>query len=99
MKVSIKNYKVIFKLLKNAFSRFSDSDALTHAAALSYYTLFSLPPLLLITINIAGLFYDQSVVDKIIFENIAQFIGPESALELSKTVKTSVCLLIQISWP
>ncbi|MEZ5057533.1 MAG: YihY/virulence factor BrkB family protein [Saprospiraceae bacterium] len=87
MKVSIKNYKVIFKLLKNAFSRFSDSDALTHAAALSYYTLFSLPPLLLITINIAGLFYDQSVVDKIIFENIAQFIGPESALELSKTVK------------
>lgn len=82
-----KTFKLLVKLVGNAVSRYSDSDALTYAAALSYYTLFSLPPLLLITINVAGVFYDPAVVDNIIFENIAQFVGEESALELSKTVK------------
>jgi membrane protein len=82
-----KAFKNLLDLVGKAVSRFSNSDALTYAAALSYYTLFSLPPLLLITINIAGIFYDPAVVDDIIFENIAQFVGKESAVELSKTVK------------
>ena len=83
-----KKIKNLIKLVSLAFSRFFSSNALTHAAALSYYTLFSLPPLLLITIKVVRFFYDKAVVDKIIFENIAQFVGPESALELSNTVKS-----------
>jgi membrane protein len=82
-----KSFKILYDLVGKAVSRYAESDALTYAAALSYYTLFSLPPLLLITINVAGIFYDPSVVDDIIFENIAQFVGKESAVELSKTVK------------
>ena len=44
----------MFKLLQYTFARFSSDNCPQIAAALAYYTLFSMPPLLAIAISIAG---------------------------------------------
>jgi len=47
------------------------------AAALSYYTLFSLTPLLVIAIGIAGIAFGHETAQQQILETIQDLIGPE----------------------
>ena len=51
--------KAVFGILKDAAADWSEDNAPRLGAALSYYTVFSLAPLLLITIAIAGLAFGQ----------------------------------------
>jgi membrane protein len=48
----------VFSIFKRAILEFIDDDCATMAAALAYYTIFSLPPLLLVIIKLAGLLLD-----------------------------------------
>lgn len=51
------------ELYKNAFSYWQKDKVAMLSAALSYYTIFSLAPLLVIVIAVAGLFFGRSVVE------------------------------------
>jgi membrane protein len=51
------NPKAIFNVLKDTFKDWSDDKATRLGAALSYYTLFSLGPFLVVVIAIASIFY------------------------------------------
>ena len=50
-------FKDGFSILKAAFSGFMNDMALKYSASLSYYTVFSLAPLLLLVISLAGIFF------------------------------------------
>lgn len=52
----MKKIKAIFNLIKQTFAEWSNDHATRLAAALAYYTVFSLAPLVLIAIVIAGAF-------------------------------------------
>ncbi|MGH2702082.1 MAG: YihY/virulence factor BrkB family protein [Actinomycetota bacterium] len=56
------------------------------AAALSYYTAFSLPPLLVLLIGIAGLFLGADAVRDRMVEEIAGLLGSDSAQLLGDAV-------------
>ncbi|MGH8927671.1 MAG: YihY/virulence factor BrkB family protein [Acidimicrobiia bacterium] len=56
------------------------------AAALSYYTAFSLPPLLVLLVGIAGLVYDAEAVRGRIVDEIAALVGTESARLLGDAI-------------
>ena len=47
--------KALWMLIKDTFVQWLDDNPLQLAAALAYYTLFSIAPLLLIAIAVAGL--------------------------------------------
>ena len=47
----------ILAVIKTSAGEFSNNNSFRHAAALSYYTIFSLPPLLLIVITLASSVY------------------------------------------
>ena len=47
----------IWTLLKKSFWAWSNENALEWGAALAYYTAFSIAPLLVIALTIAGFFY------------------------------------------
>jgi membrane protein len=68
-------------ILKNTFLEFSRDECPRKAAALSYYTIFSLPPLLVIIIISAGLVLDPAEVSGWIQGQIGQLIGPEAAAQ------------------
>lgn len=76
-------------LAKKSVSRFMDDDCMTMAAALAYYATFSIPPLLLIVISIAGLIFRRQVVQDQITEQIQGLIGQGAATQVGAMVQNA----------
>jgi len=79
--------KKYFKVFKDSLSKFSKDDIFTHAAALSYYTIFSLPPMLLIILFTTTYFYDEEVVKNALFTQIGSLVGQDGAAQLLITIE------------
>ena len=75
-----------FQILKTTVQRFSQREAFTYAAGLSYYTIFSLPPMLMVIIYSTTVFYDRNTIRKTIFGEIAEIVGQDSAAQLATTL-------------
>lgn len=52
----------IFRLVRNAAAEFNRDNCMQKAAALAYYTVFSLPPMLVVVTYFAGLLADPDVI-------------------------------------
>lgn len=68
-----------FYLLKETLKAWNDDYASSMGAALSYYTLFSIAPLLLIVIAIAGLIFGADVARGEIIGQLSGLMGEEGA--------------------
>jgi membrane protein len=66
-------------LLKESFGEWQRDKASRLAAALAYYTAFSIAPLLLLTISIAGLVLGDEAAQGTIFYQLQGLLGPEAA--------------------
>jgi membrane protein len=69
----------VWTLVKAAFSSWLDDYAPSMGAALAYYTLFSIAPLLLIVISTAGLVFGEQAVRGEIFDQLRGLMGDEGA--------------------
>ncbi len=67
----------IWTLLKNTVNEFINDDCSTMAAALSYYTVFSLPPLLYLVIRLTSLFFDPADIHGQVEKQIGNLIGSQ----------------------
>ncbi|HYK43030.1 MAG TPA: YhjD/YihY/BrkB family envelope integrity protein [Thermoanaerobaculia bacterium] len=76
--------RFVTDLFKEAFSAFMRDEALTRAAALAYYTILSLAPLLVIVIAVAGIAFGAEHVRNQILGQIGQLVGADAA----KTIGT-----------
>lgn len=65
-------------MLRAVFGEFLDDDAPRLAAALSYYAIFALPPLLVVILVISGFFLDPDQVQRWLEEQFGAMIGPEA---------------------
>jgi membrane protein len=68
-----------FRLLKDTINGFSEDDCPTMAAALSYYTVFSLPPLLVLLLAILGAVVDPRDIQGNIETQMREAMGPAGA--------------------
>jgi membrane protein len=73
------NVKQMWELSKESISAWSSDYAPSMGAALSYYTLFSIGPLLIIVISVAGLFFGADAVRTVIFDQLHALMGEEGA--------------------
>jgi membrane protein len=71
--------RAVAQLLKEAASSWLEDDAPSMGAALSYYTVFSIAPLLLIAISVAGLVFGEEAARGEIMAQLSGLIGTESA--------------------
>ncbi|MBW4459672.1 MAG: YihY/virulence factor BrkB family protein [Nodosilinea sp. WJT8-NPBG4] len=71
--------KQVWQLLKQAFKEWNQDQASQLAAALAYYTLFSLAPLLILAIAIASLFFDNGAVRDQLMGQVESLMGGASA--------------------
>ena len=76
-----------WKLLKKTFQEFDDDNAIKLSASLSYYTIFSLPPLLIIIMSIFSVFFGREAVTGRFFGQINGMVGNEAALQIQETIK------------
>ena len=67
------------RLLKDAVALWSSKNAFQHAGALAYYTLFSLAPLLILLIAIAGAFLGEEAARGEIAAQLSDLIGDQAA--------------------
>jgi membrane protein len=71
--------KSLWQFLKDIFTQWMGDEPFLLASSLSYYTLFSLAPLLVIAIALAGFVFGREAAQNQIVETIGGMIGPESA--------------------
>ena len=66
-------------LIKKTFKEWSEDKASRLAAALAYYTVFSIPPLLVVAIGIAALFTDRATVENQLVGQAGSLMGSQGA--------------------
>lgn len=66
-------------VLRAAVAGWIDDRAATMGAAIAYYAVFSLGPVLILIIALAGLVYGKQAAEGALFEQIADVVGQESA--------------------
>ncbi|KHJ37738.1 ribonuclease BN/unknown domain fusion protein [Pedobacter glucosidilyticus] len=88
MKKIIAKAKFIFKIIIKSFNAFMADKGLKLSASLSYYTIFSLGPMLVVLLSVAGFFYqEKQVLQEKVFEEIQGFIGSQAALQVQSLLK------------
>ena len=83
MRIRIKS---IFRLLKETFQEWQRDKASLLAAALAYYTVFSITPLLVIAIAIAGAVFGQDAAKGEILAQVNDLVGEKGAQAIEMTL-------------
>jgi membrane protein len=81
--------KETIDVLKQTFSEWMEDQAPTLGAALAYYTVFSLAPLLIISISIAGLVFSKEAAQGQIFDQLRGLLGDESGRAMEVMVQNA----------
>ena len=83
----VKILRKSWSLLKLTVEEFIDDNAIKLSASLSYYTIFALPPLLIIIFSVTGIFFGQEAVRGEFFGQINGMVGNEAAIQIQETIK------------
>ncbi|WP_159471494.1 YihY/virulence factor BrkB family protein [Dyadobacter sp. 3J3] len=81
--------KFTFSLIKDSFNEFMNDNGLKLAAALSYYTVFSLAPMLLVIISVVSFFYGKEAFTGELFGQISGLVGKDAAIQLQEIIKNA----------
>jgi membrane protein len=80
---------LFFKAARLAVGEFLDDKALRLSAALSYYSIFSLAPLLLLAISVAGLVYGDEAARGMIDDELVSIMGAPAATGVQELLANS----------
>src|SRR5438045_1784063 len=83
------NLKAIWGLIKAAGNAWVKDNAARLGAALSYYTIFAIPPLFVIVIFVASLFLDAATVRTDLFAEVGGLIGKKGADAIQSALSMS----------
>jgi membrane protein len=78
-----------WNIAKETFSEFIDNRVMKHSAALAYYTVFSLPALLIIIIWVSNIFYGREAIEGSIYAQITDFVGKDAAIQIQETIRNA----------
>jgi membrane protein len=76
----------VFTISKNALGAWWLKDPFRESAIIAYYSIFSLPGLLLIIITFAGYFFGQDAANSRVIDQFAQMIGTETAEQIQNII-------------
>lgn len=76
----------VFRILKDSVQAFAKSDSMTYAASTAFYTIFSMPAVLIILINIGAAFYNEGTVREELLAQISKLSGAESAATIDSII-------------
>jgi len=82
------NPKTAFALAKDTAKSWSEDKASRLAAALSYYTIFSIAPLLVLAIAVAGLVFGRDAASNQLFGEIRGLVGDQGAQAIQAMVQS-----------
>lgn len=74
-------------MLRDAWVEFDADHGMKLSAALSYYTIFSLGPVLILLISFAGILFGRDAVKGKLFYQINGLVGNEAALQIQQIIQ------------
>lgn len=81
-----KSWRTVFDLVKETFKEFNDDQALYYSASLAFFTIFALPPVIIIIIAVAGTMLGKETISHEIYQQIGTLAGQESAAQIRQMV-------------
>ena len=85
----MKALSAAWHLLRDTFSGFIDDEALSWGASIAYYTLFSIAPVLLVVVAIAGLVFGRDAAEGAIVDQFSVLMGHQTAEALQGMVESA----------
>ena len=82
----IKKYSSV---IKGAVQAFSHDNCVKLSAALSYYTIFSISPLLIIVISLSSIFFGKEAIQGKIYGQLHKLLGDTAALQIQDIIAAS----------
>lgn len=82
----IKGY---WQVLKQTGSDFIDDKVLKLSAALSYYTIFSIAPMLIVIITLFQVFLGREAIEGSVYGQINHLVGNQAALQIQEMIKNA----------
>ncbi len=76
----------LWVLFRTTFEEWNADNAARLAAALAYYTIFSIAPLVVIVVAVAGLFYGREAAQGQLTQEIGRYVSNRDAVDLIQTV-------------
>jgi membrane protein len=89
MKTTIPFYSGLWKISKKTFSAWFDADPFGQSALVAYYTIFSIPALLVIVISIVGFVFGHEAAQGQISAQIGSAIGKDAAKQVEEIIAKS----------
>ena len=80
-------FKQFWKVIVATFMGFINDNGLKLSASLAYYTVFSIAPLIILTISLTSLILQHHDFNDQIYQQIGQFVGKDAAIQLQSIVK------------
>jgi membrane protein len=81
--------KSTWSIIKQSFSDFMENKVLKLSAALAYYTIFSLPAMLIIIITVSNIFYGREAIEGTLYHQIAGFVGADAAAQIQQMIRSA----------
>lgn len=73
----------IWTIVKETYEEFSGDECMAMGASLAFYTMFSLPPILILVITIAGAIWHGDVdTQQALLQQIEMYMGPQGAAQI-----------------
>ncbi len=79
-----------WKVTKKTVKKFIEDKPMNYSSSIAFYTIFSLPAILIIIINIAGSIYDDETVRSSLISQIHSLFGENSANTIEKILTNAV---------
>lgn len=79
----------VWKSIKQSFADFFANNTLKLSAALAYYTIFSLPGLIIIVVWVSDIFYGHAAIEGTVYGQIAGLVGRDAALQIQDTIRAA----------
>ena len=79
----------VWHLVRDTVEGFIDDDALSRGASIAYYTLFSLAPILLIVVALAGLAFGRDAARGALVDQLSGLMGGKSAEALQAMIESA----------
>lgn len=78
--------KNVWTALKDSGSDFSNYNITKLSAALAYYTVFSIAPMLIVIISLCSFFYGREAIQGQVYGQIKSFVGPDAAIQIQQII-------------
>src|SRR5688572_7088289 len=71
-------------ILKQTVLNFFQDDSFSYASSIAFYTIFSLPAILIISLSVGSTFYERDIVQQELVNQVGRLIGEKSAADVEQ---------------